>query len=388
MIDGRNSWFSIVLGWTASIGAGGSMSGIAPGGEMAAGRKPLSLFLVVLLVAGLNISALAQPYHYTAKRLDTGSQTIDMGARRFGPDFARFIQYDRFMGALDDLSLGSDPLTGNRYSLAGGNPVSFIESDGHRVVADGTAGASRYSTLTGGRTEGEWAPSVQEGAAGEVYGRPIDNPKSSLCPSCGHTGTSVLDGPDMVPLDERSGWEKFSDDVGALAWTVGNICEEFSVCGLDDALAEGDLAGAALSVAGIIPYGGLLKALRGVRAADEVVAVTKGVGATRGTMQALPRGGATLTQKGVEHIALRHWATSGAQNASKFASNVGLRDLPSMIDTTVRQGAFRSNTLGRPGHIYEFDFGTKIGTNLSGDPTSWLRVVVDPDGFVTTAFPF
>lgn len=81
-------------------------------------------------------------------------------------------------------------------------------------------------------------------------------------------------------------------------------------------------------------------------------------------MQALPRGGATLTQQGVEHIALRQWATSGAQNASKFASNVGLRDLRSMVDVAVRQGAFRPNTLGRPSYIYEFDFGTKIGTNL------------------------
>ena len=83
-------------------------------------------------------------FRYTAKRFDTGSDSLDMGARRFSPDVGRFMQRDQYLGALSNLGLGSDPLTQNRYSLAGGNPLSFIESDGHRPVADGrgTAGAA------------------------------------------------------------------------------------------------------------------------------------------------------------------------------------------------------------------------------------------------------
>lgn len=73
------------------------------------------------------------PFRYAAKRFDSGSGTIDMGARRFGPSTGRFFQQDRFSGALNDLALSSDPLTQNRYSLAGGNPVSFVEVDGHWV---------------------------------------------------------------------------------------------------------------------------------------------------------------------------------------------------------------------------------------------------------------
>lgn len=80
------------------------------------------------------------PYRYSGKRYDSGSGTLDMGARRFGPDTARFLQQDLFHGALSDLSLSLDPLTQNRYSLAGGNPVSFIEWDGHMPVADGGGG--------------------------------------------------------------------------------------------------------------------------------------------------------------------------------------------------------------------------------------------------------
>jgi len=77
------------------------------------------------------------PYRYAAKRFDSGSQTIDMGARRFATDTSKFLQPDQFNGALANLSLGTDPLSQNRYNLAGGNPLSHIEWDGHRVLVDG-----------------------------------------------------------------------------------------------------------------------------------------------------------------------------------------------------------------------------------------------------------
>ena len=72
------------------------------------------------------------PYGYTAKRFDVTSGTLDMGARRFGPDIAHFLQQDFYADALSDIGLSNDPLTQNRYDLAGGNPVSFVEVDGHR----------------------------------------------------------------------------------------------------------------------------------------------------------------------------------------------------------------------------------------------------------------
>jgi len=77
------------------------------------------------------------PYRYAAKRFDSGSQTIDMGARRFATNSSQFLQPDQFNGALASLLLSSDPLTQNRYSLAGGNPLSSIESDGHWPTPDG-----------------------------------------------------------------------------------------------------------------------------------------------------------------------------------------------------------------------------------------------------------
>ena len=65
-----------------------------------------------------------------------------MGARRFAPGTASFLQEDVYDDALNDLGLSLDPLTQNRYSLAGGNPISFVEVDGHMLARDGGGGGS------------------------------------------------------------------------------------------------------------------------------------------------------------------------------------------------------------------------------------------------------
>ncbi len=65
-----------------------------------------------------------------------------MGARNYDPGATRFLQQDVFRRALSDLGLTLDPLAQNRYALAGGNPTSFIEFDGHRPIANGGGGTS------------------------------------------------------------------------------------------------------------------------------------------------------------------------------------------------------------------------------------------------------
>ena len=90
------------------------------------------------------------PFRYSAKRMDTGSKTLDMGARRFGPDLSRFLNQDVYHGALANLGLSMDPLTNNRYALAAGNPISYAEWDGHVAVLDGVGGTGGTS---GGTSE-------------------------------------------------------------------------------------------------------------------------------------------------------------------------------------------------------------------------------------------
>jgi len=88
----------------------------------------------------LNADNPLNAFRYSAKRLDSGSGSIDMGARRFGPDTSRFLQRDAYNGAVSDLGLALDPLTQNRYALASGNPISFVEVDGHRPMVNGGGG--------------------------------------------------------------------------------------------------------------------------------------------------------------------------------------------------------------------------------------------------------
>jgi hypothetical protein len=116
-------------------------------------------------------------------------------------------------------------------------------------------------------------------------------------------------------------------------------------------------------------------------------ALTGGLGAP--TAKALPAASRTarLTQEGVEHIALRHFPTSGTTGAGKFAMT-SLREVRSLIIEAIEKGAARANTRGRPGSIFEYDFGRQIGTNVAGAPATKLRVVITPDSIVKTAFPF
>lgn len=76
------------------------------------------------------------PYRFTGKRYDSGSGNLQMGARQFGPQTSRFLQPDRYQGALADMGLSLDPLTQNRMSLAGSNPINFGEVDGHFSLRD------------------------------------------------------------------------------------------------------------------------------------------------------------------------------------------------------------------------------------------------------------
>ncbi|HEX2049435.1 MAG TPA: Ig-like domain-containing protein [Actinomycetota bacterium] len=98
-------------------------------------------------------------YRYTGKRFDTASGTVDMGARRFSPDDTRFLQQDVLYSSLANLGLSLDPLTQNRYSFAGGNPVSFVEVDGHIFYADGA----------GGSTTSDGGSSSDDGSDGEGF---------------------------------------------------------------------------------------------------------------------------------------------------------------------------------------------------------------------------
>jgi RHS repeat-associated protein len=149
-----------------------------------------------------------------------------MGARRYSASTGRFLQYDLFADALDNLGLSENPLSQNRYALAGGNPINFVEVDGHAVGN---------------------VPTVGEGGA---------NLRRLFDATCNWTTCTSYDGAKYLPGGGPGGG-------GGLL----NLLIEVS--GVKDVVGclEGDISACAWAVAGVTPVGKATKAAKAAKAA-------------------------------------------------------------------------------------------------------------------------
>jgi hypothetical protein len=95
-----------------------------------------------------------------------------------------------------------------------------------------------------------------------------------------------------------------------------------------------------------------------------------------------------VTQRAIRHIEERHWPDSPAQGAGKFSPGITEESFRQLVGEAVSNGRVRQNSHGRPGQIYEYDFGHPIGINIDGRPAYRLRVVVNQRNQLITAFPF
>ena len=100
-------------------------------------------------------------FRFNDSRHDSGSRSLDMRARRYSADTGRFLQGDFHRHAKDDVSLATDPLAHNRYGFAAGNPVSFVESDGHAFVPAGGGRRPRFPVEFSGAST--YRPSCDSG---------------------------------------------------------------------------------------------------------------------------------------------------------------------------------------------------------------------------------
>ena len=119
------------------------------------------------------------PYRYTAKRFEPVNGNVDMGFRDYSPGLNQFLTRDSYNGALDDLQLATSPWSSNRYGLAGGNPISGVELDGHMFVADPTGGMAaptRSSDGGGGGSSSSPSPfrDLYSGAMRSPRSDPMD----------------------------------------------------------------------------------------------------------------------------------------------------------------------------------------------------------------------
>jgi hypothetical protein len=90
----------------------------------------------------------------------------------------------------------------------------------------------------------------------------------------------------------------------------------------------------------------------------------------------------------INHILDRHGPDSTAANAGKFSEGTSTGDIKQIVDETIeRDPAGEPNTGNRPGTRYLADLGRTVGRASNGLPTSWVRVVIDENGKIKTAFP-
>lgn len=88
---------------------------------------------------------------------------------------------------------------------------------------------------------------------------------------------------------------------------------------------------------------------------------------------------------GSEYVFYRHGPDSGFANVSKFSQGTSVKDVSSYVDDALRYGKVTPN--GPGGHVIEYNAGKVIGTNVSGAPTSTIKINVR-DGVIRTAFPY
>ena len=88
----------------------------------------------------------------------------------------------------------------------------------------------------------------------------------------------------------------------------------------------------------------------------------------------------------VNHILQRHGPESTYKNKSHFNPDF---DIKAGIDSTLRgdNPTVNPNTNDRPGYIFLQTFSEPIGINSKGKPLYTIKVVIDEDGNVITAFP-
>ena len=109
-------------------------------------------------------------YFYKGARLDQSTGDFELGSRTYDPGKGAFLTPDtaRTAQSRGVLSVGTDPLTENRYSYVNGDPVNLVDPEGHSPF-DFLGGAiSSGLSAVGGFASWAWSGIKQ--VASDVWG--------------------------------------------------------------------------------------------------------------------------------------------------------------------------------------------------------------------------
>jgi RHS repeat-associated protein len=273
------------------------------------------------------------PFRFSGSRIDTGSGTSSMGVRRFGPDIAHFLTPDFYYGSLSDLSLSIDPLTDNRYDLAGGNPLSFKEWDGHQLIADGGGGAATTPTANTQSNQQPTSPDRRPSSKQQASCGPnlFD---ASVRAACQQAAQNKL----REQKDNLQKTAKVAEAVAGVASTIGTACaiaglitSETIVGGVTGAGCATVAFGVAAAASGVAAVANIGAKVGGANVSNldlalDVVGAIPGAGAvSRGARVVEGAESAVRGVQGLSHVAPEGTSLfrAGAGGAARLPMSMG-----------------------------------------------------------------
>ncbi|MBS7532020.1 RHS repeat-associated core domain-containing protein, partial [Hazenella sp. IB182353] len=82
--------------------------------------------------------AMYNPYRYSGKRWDPNTESYDLGFRNYFPGTGRFMSPDSYTNAKEHVGLFMNAMTNSLYAYTDGNPISYIDPDGHLPLEVGS----------------------------------------------------------------------------------------------------------------------------------------------------------------------------------------------------------------------------------------------------------
>ena len=86
-------------------------------------------------------------------------------------------------------------------------------------------------------------------------------------------------------------------------------------------------------------------------------------------------------------LTFRRWFNSPIPGKGKFLKGLCETQLDNMIDDAVKLGTKVKNNTKNGGFAYIYDFGQTIGINRDGNPSSIIKVIIDKNNNLVTAYP-
>ncbi|UFH49284.1 hypothetical protein [Pseudomonas sp. KNUC1026] len=195
-------------------------------------------------------------------------------------------------------------------------------------------------------------------------------------------GGSVVGG--LKAIDDKNGWALAGNAVtGALAAVgLGTTAKGLVTAGGKGVSAGGDVVERAYYPSDLVgPATGTKATGTAVDDTIKALPAPKQIDASWGA-NTYKKGG---LMTGIEHVFYRHGPDSGFVNIGKFSEGTSIKDVSNYVDSALRYGKVTPN--GPGGYIVEYNAGKVIGTNISGAPTSTIKINVR-DGVIHTAFPY